>query len=43
MPIIDYINNHNQTKIVTWNVTETNEELLEYLQLEEYRMEKYNG
>ena len=43
MPIIDYINNHNQTKIVTWNVTETNEELLEHLQLEEYRMEKYKN
>ena len=43
MPVIDYINNYNQTKIITWNVSETNEELLEFLQLEDYRIDKYNA
>ena len=43
MPVIDYINDFKHTRIVTWNVTESNEELLEYLQLEEYRIEKYNN
>ena len=41
MPIIDYINKPNLVKIITWEVNETNEELLSFLALNEYRMEKY--
>ena len=41
MPIIDYINKPNLVKIITWEVNESNEELLEYLQLNEYRQKKY--
>jgi len=41
MPIIDYINNRNLVKMITWEVNESNEELLDFLQLNEYRMEKY--
>lgn len=43
MPVIDYINDFKHTRIITWKVTESNEELLEYLQLEDYRIEKYNN
>ena len=43
MPIIDNINKHNLVKIITWEVNESNEELLEYLQLNDYRMEKYKN
>lgn len=43
MPVIDYINDFKHTRIITWEVTESNEELLEYLQLEDYRIEKYNN
>ncbi|MGV0756335.1 4'-phosphopantetheinyl transferase superfamily protein [Empedobacter brevis] len=43
MPIIDYINDFKHTRIITWEVTESNEDLLEYLQLEDYRMEKYKN
>lgn len=41
MPIIDYINKPNLVKIITWEVNESNEELLDYLQLNEYRQKKY--
>ncbi len=41
MPVIDYINDYKHTRIITWDVSESNEELLNYLQLEEYRVEKY--
>lgn len=43
MPIIDYINKPNLVKIITWEVNESNEELLQYLQLNDYRIEKYNS
>ena len=43
MPIIDYINKPNLVKIITWEVNESNEELLEHLQLNDYRIEKYNS
>jgi len=36
MPVIDYINDFKHTRIITWNVTESNEELLKYLHLEDY-------
>jgi 4'-phosphopantetheinyl transferase len=41
MPIIDYINKSNLVKIITWEVNESNEELLDYLQLNDYRQKKY--
>lgn len=43
MPVIDYINDFKHTCIITWEVTESDEELLEYLQLEDYRIEKYTN
>lgn len=43
MPIIDYINKPNLVKIITWEVSETNEELLDLLQLNAYRIEKYTN
>lgn len=43
MPIIDYTYKKNLVKIITWEVSETNEELLEFLQLNEYRIEKYKN
>ncbi|MBQ0147914.1 MAG: 4'-phosphopantetheinyl transferase superfamily protein [Flavobacteriaceae bacterium] len=43
MPIIDYINKSNHVKIITWEVTETNKELLDLLQLNDYRIEKYKN
>ena len=43
MPIIDNINKPNLVKIITWEVNETNEELLDFLQLNEYRIEKFKS
>ncbi|WP_322971762.1 4'-phosphopantetheinyl transferase family protein [Faecalibacter sp. LW9] len=43
MPIIDNINKHNLVKIITWEVNESNEDLLEFLKLNDYRMEKYQN
>lgn len=43
MPIIDNINKPNLVKIITWEVNESNEELLQYLQLNDYRIEKYEN
>ena len=43
MPIIDYINKSNLVKIITWEVNESNEDLLNSLQLNEYRQEKYKN
>jgi len=42
MPFQAEIKSDNYTKIIVWNLVETNEELLDQLQLEEYRLEKYN-
>lgn len=43
MPVIDYINDQKHTRIITWEVNENNDDLLAYLQLEEYRMAKYQN
>lgn len=43
MPVIDYINDFKHTRIITWEVSESDEELLEHLQLEDYRREKYTN
>lgn len=43
MPVIDYINDKKHTRLITWDVSESNEEMLEYLQLKDYRVEKYHN
>lgn len=43
MPVIDYINDKKHTRLITWDVNESNEEMLEYLQLKDYRIEKYRN
>lgn len=39
MPVIDYMHD-DFTEIVTWNVTETKEEMMQYINLNAYRLEK---
>lgn len=41
MPLIDFTKIDNHTKIITWEVSESNEELLDFLQLKSYRIQKY--
>lgn len=41
MPIINSIQQDEKTKIVCWHLTETDEELLDYLKLNPYRIMKY--
>ncbi len=41
MPIIDYINKPDLVKIITWEVSESDDELLDFLQLNDYRLKKY--
>jgi len=43
MPIIDYIYKPNLVKIITWEVNESNEQLLDSLKLNDYRMDKYKN
>lgn len=42
MPIIDSIDQADHTKIITWDVTESNEELLALLNLNPYRLYKFS-
>ena len=41
MPLINSLHNDEITKIVCWHLTESDEELLEYLELNPYRIMKY--
>lgn len=41
MPLIKSLHEDEFTRIVCWNTTETDEELLEYLELSPYRIMKY--
>ena len=41
MPLIKSLHEDESTRIVCWNTTETDEELLEYLELSPYRIMKY--
>src|SRR5690606_17848874 len=41
MPLINSLHNDEFTRIVCWKTTESDEELLEYLQLSPYRIMKY--
>ncbi|MFA7614963.1 MAG: 4'-phosphopantetheinyl transferase superfamily protein [Weeksellaceae bacterium] len=41
MPIINSLHNDETTRIVCWHLTETDEELLDYLKLNPYRIMKY--
>ncbi len=42
MPIIDSIDHAGHTKIITWDVTESNEEMLMLLNLNPYRLYKFS-
>ena len=42
MPIIEFIEKTHNTKVLVWKVTETNEELLEYVTLNEERLERFS-
>jgi len=41
MPLIDFTRIDQHTKIITWDVSESNEYLLDFLQLKPYRITKY--
>lgn len=43
MPLIDFFNIDDNTKIVTWEVSEEHKTLLNYLQLDMYRIKKYKS